>query len=71
MKVIVGIVFNCYEVFGEFIDPEQYYSKEAFTKRGKTIEDAYAEVYANFCGPTDGPPMSIRFTQCRRSTNGK
>ncbi len=37
---IVGIIFECYEKFGSFIDPHKYYTAENLKKLGLTIEDA-------------------------------
>jgi hypothetical protein len=45
MVLLVDIVFDCYINFGELIDPHQYYTNEAFEKRGQTIEHALAEVF--------------------------
>jgi len=45
MSLIVGIVFDCYVVFGELIDPHQYYTHEAFARRGQTIEGALDELF--------------------------
>jgi hypothetical protein len=44
MVFLAKIVLDCYDRFGEVIDPEWYYTKEAYAKRGLTIEDAEEEV---------------------------
>jgi len=57
---LVEIVFDAYRVFGRDIDPEQYYSEEAFHDRGLTIEDAEEEIIG-VRGWTKGSDIPIAF----------
>lgn len=41
---ILQIVFDCYIKFGPVIDGQQYFTRENFSARGKTIEDAEEEL---------------------------
>ncbi|RRN77517.1 hypothetical protein EIM50_19235 [Pseudoxanthomonas sp. SGD-10] len=43
-KMILEVVFDCYQDFGTVIDPEQYFSFENIKKTGKTIEDFEEEL---------------------------
>lgn len=61
LTLLVGIVLDCYHAFGEVIDPEQHYTKEAFQRRGKTLDDAYRELYGVYLGWSDNPPMSLAY----------
>ncbi len=68
MKRLAEIVFDAYQVFGRFIDPEQYYSAEAFQERGLSIEDAEEEVFG-IRGWTGGCniPIDYRWQMLRDS----
>jgi hypothetical protein len=61
LTLLVDIVLDCYHAFGEVIDPEQYYTKAAFARHGKTLEDAYKELYGVYCGLSDNPPTSMAY----------
>ena len=45
LTMLVTLVLECYEGFGRTIDPEQFYTKEAFNDRGLTIDDADEELF--------------------------
>lgn len=60
MHLLVEVVFDCYLKFGELIDPHQYYTKQAFEKRGLTIEDAEAELVRAFVGISDYKPSILQ-----------
>ncbi len=44
-KLILKIVYDCYNDFGTIIDPYQYYTKANFNKMGKTIDDLDEEFF--------------------------
>jgi hypothetical protein len=44
LKSLVTLVYECYSVFRNTIDPRWYYTKENFQRMGKTIEDALGEL---------------------------
>lgn len=68
LTVLVSLVFDCYGRFGDFIDPYQYYTDEAFSRRGLSIEDAEEEVFG-WRGWTDSPriPLAERWRIVRDS----
>ncbi|MCP4250133.1 MAG: hypothetical protein GY778_24080 [bacterium] len=70
-KALVALVFACYCRFGESIDPHDYYTAEAFGRRGLSIEDAEEEVFG-WRGWTDAPgvPVAERWRMIRRSVVG-
>ena len=68
LTALIEIVYECYVQFGKYIDPYQYYSKEAFCSRGLTIGDAEEEVFG-FRGWTEAPgvPIFERWRMIRES----
>lgn len=57
-KMLLEVIFDCYQNFGTVIDPEQYFSFENIKKTGKTIEDfeqelGYPRGWTNLAGATD------------------
>ncbi len=57
-KMLLEIVFDCYQVFGKIIDQEQYFSFDILKETGKTIEDfeeelGYPRGWTNFEGASD------------------
>lgn len=58
--LLVEIVFDCYVKYGERIDPHQYYTREAFERRGLTVEDAESELFGWFLGQGDHRPSILQ-----------
>ena len=44
-KLLLEVLFDCFQAFGEIIDPDKYYSMEALKKRGQTVKDIEYEVW--------------------------
>jgi hypothetical protein len=44
MRNLVALVYECYDVFGPVVDPEQYYTLENLRRIGKTVEDIEEEL---------------------------
>jgi hypothetical protein len=62
MTLLTQIILDCYTEFGELIDPERYYSKEAYAKRGLTVEDAERELLGEeiaACIPSIRPEFRV------------
>ena len=68
LRALVALVFACYCRFGELIDPHEYYTAEAFGRRGLSIEDAEEEIFG-WRGWTDAPgvPVAERWQIIRES----
>jgi hypothetical protein len=47
--LLLEVVYDCYVGLGVHIDPQQYYTKEHFATKGRTIDDAEAEVLGWIC----------------------
>ena len=45
LKILLEVVYDCFQVFGEIIDPEKHYSIDAIKKRGQTVKDIEYEVW--------------------------
>ena len=71
LKSLVGIVLDCYVVFGPSIDPHQHYTAEHFKSIGKSIEDAEEELFGRR-GWTDvsGVTLDYRWQMLRDSLQG-
>lgn len=46
---LLEIVYDCYVVFGSWIDPQQHYTRENFSKMGKGIDNAEVEIWGWIC----------------------
>jgi hypothetical protein len=71
LSMLVDLVLSCYEQFGRVVDPDQYYTAEAFAERGLTIDDADEEVIGIrgwTCVP--GVPEEARWQMLRDSVPG-
>ncbi len=71
LSFLVDIILVCYEKFGKIIDPEMYYTEEAFAERGLTIDDADEEAFG-FRGWTQAPdvPTEARWQMIRDYMTG-
>lgn len=45
LTFLTEIIYDCFKKFGDIIDPDKYYSKEALGKRGQTVKDVELEVW--------------------------
>lgn len=68
---LLDIVLKCYESFGIYVDPHQYYTKANFCRIGKTIDDADEEIIgARGWTYVDGLPEAYRWQMLRNSVQG-
>lgn len=44
MVNLVALIYDCYDVFGPVIDPEQYYTMANLVRLGKTVDDIEVEL---------------------------
>jgi hypothetical protein len=44
LTTLIKIIYDCYDMFGNLIDPQQYFTSGNFSRMGKTIEDAEQEL---------------------------
>jgi hypothetical protein len=44
MKTLVGLIYECYDVFGPVIDPEQHYTMANLRRMGKSVRDIEQEL---------------------------
>ena len=44
LTLLLTVVYDCYQVFGSLIDPDQYYTIENMRNQGKTVEDFEEEI---------------------------
>jgi hypothetical protein len=65
---LVTVVFECYNRFKAFVDPQWYFTRENFAAMGKTFEDAIAELgfppgWAICAPPADDGWRALRLQQ--------
>lgn len=68
-RTLVELVHDCYIVFGEQIDPQRYFTREAFLSRGLTIDDADFEVMGirGWTGGEGAVEEDMRWIMLRRT----
>ena len=45
MTILLEIIYDCFQTFGDIIDPDKYYSMESLKKRGQTVKDLEYEIW--------------------------
>lgn len=43
-RTVLRLVYDCYAHFGPLIDAQQYFTREHFSSKGKTLDDALEEI---------------------------
>jgi hypothetical protein len=43
--ILLNIIYDCFQTFGDIIDPDKYYTIEALKKRGQTVKELEFEIW--------------------------